>query len=263
LYADLAWSPAGDRIVAMRAAAREMQEAGGAFFGPAASDLVWFPAAGGAPTVIMPSGGMGTPHFTTNPDRIYAYSGRDGLVSFRWDGTDLKTHLKVTGPMPPGAGGMPSLDAGLDAKVARQWIGGRAARPLSTDGHKSHLGDAPERTPPGPPPAGLVLMAPTGDRALAMVGMDFYVVTVPQIGATAPTVSVAAPATASVPVRKLNEIGGEFPAWSHDGKKVMWALGSAMWTYDLDRAKVVDDSLKADARVKARLRADTTKKDSI
>ncbi|MFP5354143.1 MAG: hypothetical protein ACLGIK_03170 [Gemmatimonadota bacterium] len=154
LYADLAWAPAGDRIVAMRAAAREMQEAGGAFFGPAAADLVWFPAAGGAPTVIMPSGGMGSPHFTANPDRIFAYSGRDGLVSFRWDGTDLKTHLKVTGPMPPGAGGMPSLDAGLDAKVARQWIGGRAARPISMEGHQSHLGDDLEPTPPGPPPAG-------------------------------------------------------------------------------------------------------------
>ena len=106
-------------------------------------------------------------------------------------------------------------------------------------------------------------MAPTGDRALAMVGMDFYVVTVPQVGATAPTVSVAAPATAPVPVRKLNEIGGEFPAWSSDGRKVMWALGNAVWTFDLDRAQVVDDSLKADGRAKARLRADSTKKDSI
>ena len=56
----------------------------------------------------------------------------------------------------------------------------------------------------------------------------------------APSVSVAAPAMASVPVRKLNEIGGEFPAWSADGRKVMWGLGNAVWTFDLDRAKVVD-----------------------
>ena len=264
LFGDLAWSPAGDRIVAVRAASREMQEAGAAFFGPAAADFVWVPATGGAPTVIMPTGGIGNPHFTSNPDRIFAYGGRDGLVSFRWDGTDMKTHLRVTGPM-ANAGGTPmTLDAGLDQKVAQQWIGGRASHPAVAGAQPSHLGDDDaEPNPPQPPAAGLVLMAPSGDRALAMVGMDFYLVTVPQVGATAPTVSVAAPAAAPVPVKKLNEIGGEFPAWSADGRKVMWALGNAVWTYDIDRAKVVDDSLKADAKVKARLRADTTKKDSI
>ncbi|MEO6444746.1 MAG: amidohydrolase family protein [Gemmatimonadaceae bacterium] len=262
LYADLAWSPKGDRIVATRAAAREMQEAGAAFFGPRASEFVWVPAAGGAPTVIMPSSGMGNAHFTSSADRIFAYGGRDGLMSFRWDGTDIKTHLKVTGPMPPGAGSQMTLDAGMDDK-ASLWVGGRASRPVSS-GFPSVFGDDPlEPNPPTPPPASLVLMAPQGDQAVAMVGMDFYVITIPQIGASAPTVSVAAPANAAVPVRKLNEVGGEFPAWSSDGRKVMWSLGSALWTYDLDRARVVDDSLKADGRVKARIRADSTKKDSV
>ena len=263
LYTDLAWSPAGDRIVGVRAAAREMQEAGAAFFGPAAADFVWFPAAGGAPTVIMPTGGMGVPHFTTNAERIFAYGGRDGLVSFRWDGTDLKSHLKVTGPMIDVGGTPTTLDAGLDQRTARSWIGGRASRPSIRGETPTHLAGDEEPNPPQPPAADLVLMSPTGDRALAMVGMDFYVVTVPQIGAGTPSVSVAAPEAAPVPVRKLNEIGGEFPAWSRDGRKVNWALGNAVWTYDLDRGKVVDDSLKADARVKAAIRADTTKKDSV
>jgi Tol biopolymer transport system component len=93
LYSDLAWSPAGDRIVATRAAARELQEAGAAFFGPAAADFVWIPATGGAATLIMPAAGLGNAHFTTSPDRIFAYGRRDGLVSFRWDGTDMKSHL--------------------------------------------------------------------------------------------------------------------------------------------------------------------------
>ncbi|MDH5235372.1 MAG: amidohydrolase, partial [Gemmatimonadota bacterium] len=267
LFTDLAWSPAGDRIVATRAAAREMQEAGAAFFGPRASEFIWVPATGGAATLIMPSGGNGNAHFTADKDRIFGY-GRDGLVSFRWDGTDLKTHLKVTGPMPPGAGGVAgsplTLDAGMDEK-ASQWRGGRAARPVATRSvSASVFGDDPaEPTPPSAPPAALVMMSPKGDQALAMVGMDFYTITVPEIGASAPTVSVATPASAPVPVRKLNEIGGEFPTWTADGRHVMWALANAVWTYDLDRAKVVDDSLKADARVKALLRADTTKKDSI
>ncbi len=275
-YAELAWSPAGDRIVATRAANREAQEAGGAYFGPAAAEFVWLPAAGGALTVIMPTGGMGNPHFTTaERDRIYAYGVRDGLASFRWDGTDLKTHLRVTGPMPPGAGGSMTLDAGLDAQTARM-VGGRAARPMhltqpkaydiaAGTGIATHWGDDEDHLEnnPTPPSANLILMSPKGDRALAVTSMDFYVIDVPLTGATAPSVSVAAPAAASVPVRKLNEIGGEFPAWSGDGSKVMWGLGNAVWTYDLARAKVVEDSLKADAKRVALLRADSTKKDSL
>jgi len=47
-YFDLAWSPAGDRIVATRGAARELQEAGAVFRGPAAADFIWLPSTGGA-----------------------------------------------------------------------------------------------------------------------------------------------------------------------------------------------------------------------
>ncbi len=267
LYTDLAWSPKGDRIVAVRAAARELQEAGGAFFGPAAAEFVWLPATGGVVTRIMPTSGLGNPHFTNDAERIFAYG--DGLQSFRWDGTDLKVHLRVTGPLPPGAGGAIGLDADLVARAAQQWIGGRGARPIDFEGTRSfgmfgptHLDDN-EPAPPRPRPAGLVMMAPTGDQALAMVGMDLYTVTVPVAGSTPPTVSVVSPATAAVPVRKLNTVGGEFPAWSADGTKVMWSLGNAMWTYDLTRAKLVDDSLKVDGRRVAVLRADSTKKDSI
>ncbi len=264
LYSDLAWSPAGDRIVATRAAAREMQDAGGAFWGAAASDLVWVPAAGGATTLIMPSGGVGNAHFTTDATRIFAYSFQDGLLSFRWDGTDRKSHLKVTGPMPPGFGGQLTLDAQMVHNMARNTLGGRAARPaLGDENYQAHLGHNDlEPSPPQAPPASLVMMSPQGGQALAMVGMDFYTITVPQVGATAPTVSVAAPAAASVPVKKLNEVGGEFPVWTADGRKVMWALGNALWTYDLDRAKVVEDSLKADAKAKAAAPKDTAKKDS-
>ncbi len=267
LYFDLAWSPAGDKIVAVRGAARELQDAGGTYPGPAAAEFVWVAPTGGAVTSIMPAGTMGNPHFSASPDRVYAY-GRDGLVSFRWDGTDIKTHLKVTGPMPRGAGsGMATtLDAGLDAK-ASPWVGGRAARPAVMSDALSgaaptHL-DPTEPAPPQPPPADLLFISPSGESALAMVGMDFYTITIPRVGATAPTVSVVDPASAPVPVKKLNEIGGEFPTWVNGGKQVMWALGNALWTYDIARAKVVDDSLKVVAKLKAELLKDPTKKDSI
>jgi imidazolonepropionase-like amidohydrolase len=181
-------------------------------------------------------------------------------VSFRWDGTDMKSIVKVTGPMPPGAGtpGAPmTLDASLVNEESKRTAGGREARLVLGD-------DDPTEPNPAPaaPAASLVLMAPRGDHAVAMVGMDFYVVEVPQVGAVAPTVSVAAPANAPVPVKKLNDVGGEFPAWTSDGRKVMWALANALWTYDLDRAKVVEDSLKADTRAKARARRDSLAADS-
>ncbi len=104
VYLSPAWSPDGGRIVAMRGQAREFRESGSPFaaFG-AADELVWVPADGGPVTLIAPADGRGSPHFTRDPYRIYLYSDSLGLISIRWDGTDPKTYLKVTGPKPPGA----------------------------------------------------------------------------------------------------------------------------------------------------------------
>ncbi|PYT15401.1 MAG: amidohydrolase, partial [Acidobacteria bacterium] len=44
----------------------------------------------------MPARGTGRPHFTHDKDRIYVYSNQ-GLQSFRWDGTDRRTIIKVEG----------------------------------------------------------------------------------------------------------------------------------------------------------------------
>ncbi|MFN0177879.1 MAG: amidohydrolase family protein [Gemmatimonadales bacterium] len=208
-YAQLAWAPDGRRIVAVRAAAREMQETLERFGAGLGAEFVSVPAAGGPVTVIAPTGGRTTPHFGADPERIFSYGAADGLVSMRWDGTDVKGHLKVTGATQPGG--------------------------------------------TTPPPAGLILMAPAGDHALAQVGMDLYLVTVPYVGGQTPTVSVADPDQAAVPVKKLSDVGGEFPAWQAGGRKVHWSIGNAHVVYDLDQARAVDDSLKT-------FRADTTRR---
>ena len=105
LYRSLAWSPDGTRIVAIRSSAQDfLEEVTGPFAGGPGSELVWMAAGGGGLTVIGPTQGRGAPHFTNDPSRIYLYSGGndgDGLVSMRWDGTDIKSHLKVTGGKPP------------------------------------------------------------------------------------------------------------------------------------------------------------------
>ncbi|HLJ50579.1 MAG TPA: amidohydrolase family protein [Bryobacteraceae bacterium] len=108
-YQDPVWSPDGTRIVALRTSRQARIEGLGGFGGQQGMDVVWIPSAGGDATVIVPARGSGKPHFTHDPDRVYVYSGQRGLQSFRWDGTDRRTHLKVVGknltgaPEPPPA----------------------------------------------------------------------------------------------------------------------------------------------------------------
>ena len=89
-------SPDGQRIVARarrrRANFRDAARRGGADGARLGA------ATGGDATLIAPSGGLANAalHAAT-PTRIYAYGGGRGLVSMRWDGTDIKTHLRVTG----------------------------------------------------------------------------------------------------------------------------------------------------------------------
>lgn len=68
------------------------------------TDLVWIPAAGGAATFVTTRTNSGRPHFTNDTSRIWLYEGSDGLVSMRWDGTECKAHLKVTGYQAPVGG---------------------------------------------------------------------------------------------------------------------------------------------------------------
>ena len=87
-------------------------------------------------------------------------------------------------------------------------------------------------------------MSPAAGRALAKVGNDLYVVTVPQVG-EAPTVSVRNPADAPVPVTRITDFGAEFQSWSSDGEEVVWALGNAYFRYDIEDAEAFADSVEA------------------
>jgi len=97
------WSPDGQRIVVVKGprAPRVAEH-----FAPG-YELVWLPAAGGATTRISPINAWGRPHFSRDPNRIYIYEGPEGLVSMRYDGTDRRAHIKVTGYTYPGPGSEP------------------------------------------------------------------------------------------------------------------------------------------------------------
>ena len=195
------WSPDGARILLTRGSARAYGESlqRGNLGEP--TDLVWVPAAGGAATLIAPTGGLSSFHFTNDAGRIWAYSSSDGLVSMRWDATDRRSHLKVRG---------------------RTSSGGSQGQNAS-----------------------MMLMAPDGDRALAQVVNDLYVVTVPYVGGEARTINVANPGNATFPARKLTDIGAQFPTWSSDGHRVHWSIGNAHVVYDLEAAQAYDDSVAA------------------
>ncbi|MGH7505458.1 MAG: amidohydrolase family protein, partial [Longimicrobiales bacterium] len=199
-YQQPAWAPDGNRIVAVRGPARAFQESTGPRVPGAENDLVWVSADGGDVTLIAPSDGRMAPHFAGSADRIHLFHNERGLISIRWDGTDEKAHVKVTGNTRPGA-------------------------------------EEPNN-------ASIIRMAPAGDRALAQVNNDLYVVTVPFVGGETPTVNVANPDDAAFPARKLTVVGGQFPAWAGDGRTVHWSIGNAHFVYDLDRARAFEDSVE-------------------
>jgi len=98
---------------------------------------------------------------------------------------------------------------------------------------------ATETGRPEPVQASLVLMSPSGERAFAQVDNNLYVLEVPVTGGDTPTVSVANPESAVVPVRQLTEVGGQFPVWSRDGL-AHWSIGNAHFIYDIDDARAAE-----------------------
>jgi Tol biopolymer transport system component len=235
-YQQVAWSRDGRRIVAMRADARDVREAIDPFIGSGlGAEFVWVPATGGTPTVIGPTKGRSQPHFTSDTSRIFYYGRSEptagqtattALVSARWDDTDPKAHLRVTARIPVFAG-VYDTDPHSDIVLPRDFSA-EPAEPSIPEGS-----------------AGLVLISPDGRTALAQVGREFYTMPVPTTGGAVPVVMVTKPDSAALPVRKLTDIGGEFPAWGRDGNTVHWSIGNAFVSYDLGRARAVADSLRA------------------
>jgi Tol biopolymer transport system component len=233
IYTHPAWSYKQDRIAFMRGSAENYKHSVSPRASDDAEDIAWIPANGGDVTVVEKAYDRSYPHFTKAEDRIYL-NGDEALISIRWDGSDEKEHLKLTGITTFGS----VIEAGTSCMLAED-------------------DNAAETTKPSKP--SIILMAPEGNRALAKINNDVYVVNVPKAGKT-PSISVSDPDNAAFPARKLTELGGEFPAWVGNGKQVFYSLGRNYFVYDLDKAEAYDDSLKLALREKAKAPKDTAAK---
>jgi len=227
LYTAPAWSYNSNRIVMIRGAARAFDEADGPFAFGASEDIVSISAGGGELSLVDKTNGRSNPHFVKGDDRIYLNHGQKGLVSIRWDGTDEKELVKVTGITTFGM-----MDFGKDKNTHLSYSASLLPDPAAM------------MEPQTPSTASLIRMAPVGNKALALINNDIYTVTVPYTG-EAPSISVASPESASFPAQKLTEIGGQFPAWSGNAQKVHWSIGNGHFIYDLEEAKAFSDSLDA------------------
>ncbi len=113
-YDRLMWSSDGSRIVAVEGSrmfrTRTLEDFG-SNSGAAELRYVWLPASGGETTPITWVGsgptqeGRRTPHIGPDPERIYVWAGgSDGLISMRYDGTDVRSVVRVSGPPTPNRG---------------------------------------------------------------------------------------------------------------------------------------------------------------
>ncbi len=181
-YTDVVFSPDGERIVARQGNAWMRMQTPSEFGGLRIPlDIVWLPASGGEVQMVIPARGLSTPHFASDPERIYLYS-REGLISLRYDGTDRRAHLRITGRPLPGA----------------------------TE----------------PPPATDAVISPDGRWALARVNNQIFVMPIPVVGGTAPTVNVF---SGSVPVKQLTDIGADSYGWADGGRTITWTVGSTFF----------------------------------
>lgn len=216
VYTELAWSYKSNRIAFSQTPAQYYRDQDGPV-GFSETHLAWISGDGGPITVIDKSRGRYAPHFVKSDDRIYLNHFQKGLISVRWDGTDEKGILKVTGITTVGIG-----IGAFDCK----------------------LRNSQQEPMPEPSPAEQILIAPEGDQALAKINNEIYVVTIPKVGGETPRISVADAESAQFPSRKLTKLGGEFPSWGDKGRTVYFTLGNAFFTYNLDSAKAKELALK-------------------
>ena len=199
IYSYPTYNNNGDRIVFIKGSKQEYKDGYGPRSFRSSDALMWVSNKGGKINHITLCEGRSNPHFIKNSDRIHLYSNSKGLTSIRWDGTDEKEIIKVTGITTYGAGWSPE-----------------ASKPST---------------------ASMVIKSPVTDQALAIINNDIYTVTIPYKGGETVTINVADASKAAFPSNKLTLVGGEFASWGKDGNNIYWSLGNSLFNHNISNAK--------------------------
>lgn len=237
LYLNPVFNIEGDKIVFERSQAEQFKEATGPRFNTAQDEICWIPAAGGDIKVIDNSRERYNPHFVKGQDRIYLNNNNGDLISIQWNGTDEKIIAHITGITPYGFA------------VRSNKHTARADNCMLSE----NMVTEPETKPNN---AEQITMSPSGGRVFAQVANEIYVVNIPKTGKTV-TISLADAANAQFPAKKITDIGGEFPFWEKDGKKIHWSLGNGHFVYDVDKAEMFEDSMRAAKKIEDKRKADS------
>jgi len=239
LYSQPAYAPKDDKIVFIRSKMRAYKESVGPVANGSEDELCWIDTKGGDITVIDQAKGREYPHFVKKQtDRIYLSGGDGSVVSIKWDGTDEKTHAKVSGITTYGMS-IEGEDFAHNCMLSERTASAMEVNRASN--------------------ASKVLMSPDGEKALAQINNDIYSMTIPQTGKTV-SISVADASSAQFPAKKLTDLGGEFPSWSSDSKKIRWALGRFHFEYDFDKSVAFEDSVKSAKKAQEKAKADSISK---
>ena len=187
-YSDPAFSPDGERIVALRASSHDRLLREFDYGPPPGADVVWLPAQGGPAQVIIPSRGYGAPHFGPEEDRVYLYvspglfapTGESGLMSVRYDGSDRRMLLTATGPG------------------------------IYRDAEEVAAAD--------------IRLSPGGRHALIQHANQLYLARLLNLNMGGLTLSLTAP---SIPLTRLTDVGADFFGW-RGGDELFWSVGNQL-----------------------------------
>jgi imidazolonepropionase-like amidohydrolase/Tol biopolymer transport system component len=205
----ITYSRDGSRLIAVRGSKmhriRTLEDFG-SHGGSAELEYVWLPAAGGAPTRIA-----WVASGATQQGRNAPHIGPDPERIYIWAGAEGVLSVRFDG---------------TDFKPVV-----KVTAPAPPGGG----GGAPDE----------VVLSPDGKRALVRANRNVFMVTVPPIGGTVPTISAATPS--SVPTWRLTRVGGDFVGWTDDSTAAFYSMGRSFFVHDLALAAEVDAANRASA----------------
>jgi hypothetical protein len=208
----------------------------------AGGQILKLPASGGAPKVLTETTAFySDPAWSPDGDRIVALRGNaydrdNSTFDFGVAGSpDLIWFSADGGPanliLPARGAGKPHFTHEKDRIYLYTAAGLISLRYDGTD-RRTHL---QVKAPPlgfsdEPGPADDVRVSPDGNWVLAHIMNQLYVTAMPVVGGEAPTIMVNA---ASVPLKKITDIGADYFAWADDGKTITWAVGASFFRQPL------------------------------